>query len=114
MITGKRDRKIVIEHRAETQDDTYGTPVVSWVPFATVWAEVQDMLPSRGDRVVEGVSITQRPARIRMLYRDGITSDMRIRYGSRLLKIVAGPAELGRREALEIVAEEFTPQGDAI
>ena len=114
MKAGKLDREITILHFAEstTQDPLYGTVIVTeWLPLATVWAEVQDMLPSRGERLVEGINIARRPCRVRMRYRNDITSAMRIRIGTRELRIIAGPAELGRREGLEFMAEELSTEG---
>ena len=108
---GNRDKRITFLIAANSQDPDYGTQSTSWVPYATVWAEVQDMLPSRAERVAEGINLARRPSRIRMLYRDDITSDMRVKIGNRTLQIVAGPAELGRREEIEIVAEELSTMG---
>jgi SPP1 family predicted phage head-tail adaptor len=85
-----------------------------WVPVVTVRAEVRDVLPSRSERLSEGMTIAARPARIRMRYRTDITSDMRILHGNRVMQITAGPAEIGNREALELMAEDYsTAGGDA-
>lgn len=105
------DRRITIQSRSESQDPTYGTDVVTWPTLATVWANVQDMLPSRGERIADGISVARRPCRIRIRYRSDVTSDMRVVIGSRTLRIVTMPAELGRREGLEFVAEEITSSG---
>jgi SPP1 family predicted phage head-tail adaptor len=109
---GKYDRRIVIQHRPVVQDETYGVCTDGeWEDFATVWSEVQDLLPSRGEMVVDGIDIGRRPCRIRMRYRSDITSQMRVHIGDRVLRIVSMPAELGRREAIEFVAEELTTEG---
>src|SRR5688572_6642230 len=112
MKAGQRNRKVIIQQRTEVLDPVYGTPSYTWSAVATVWAEVQDMLPSRGERIAEGVSIARRPCRVRMLYRDDIDSTMRILYGDRTLRIVSQPAEIGFREGLELVCEEYTSFGD--
>lgn len=97
----------------------------SWVEVATIWAHVQDILPSRAAVATEAIQITARPTRIRMHWRDDITSAMRIVLGSlgqtddppsadrRVLKIIAGPAELGRRQGIELMAEDYSTQGVA-
>lgn len=108
------DRRIQILRRATVQDATYLTETVTWTTFATVWASIQDMLPSRADRVPEGISLSSRPARIRLRYIGGITNDMRIRAGDQLFQIVAGPAQIGGRQRdLEIVGQEITTTGEA-
>jgi head-tail adaptor len=95
----------------------------AWFPVATVAANVQDVLPSRAERVAKTVPIASRPARIRFRYRPDITADMRIVLGRldlpdspppagrRTLYIVAGPATLGRNERTEVMAAETTTKG---
>lgn len=111
MEAGKLDRRVTILTRVEVQDAAYGSYAASWVPLATVWAQVTDMLPSRAERIAEGVQIANRPCRVRMRYRSDVTSAMRLKIGTRELRIVGGPSELGRREGIELVAEELTSEG---
>lgn len=111
MNAGSRDREVVIQRRTETRDPVYNTPVVTWVDHATVWAEVQDMLPSRAERIADGINIARRPCRVRMLFRDDVDSTMQLKIGDRVLRIIAGPAELGFRERIELMAEELSTEG---
>lgn len=111
MDAGTLDRRVTILTRAETVDQTYGTQTVTWTPLATVWANVRDMVPSRGERLADGVEIANRPCRVRMRYRADVTSAMRLQIGGRQLRIITQPAELGRREGLELIAEELTTEG---
>jgi SPP1 family predicted phage head-tail adaptor len=106
-----------LDRRVDIQRKTRATGVRSagkgtWGTIATVWAEVRDMLPSRAERLAEGVSIARRPARVRMRYRENVTPDMRLQMGTRLMRIVAGPIELGRREGIEMVVEDYTAAGE--
>lgn len=113
---GTLSQRIRFEQQGTSNDPTYGPQPGSWTTVATVWANVQDVLPSRAEAVGQGIRIETRPARIRMRYRSGITSAMRvvlIDRGNRVMKIVAGPAEIGRKEGIEIMAEEYTTSGDA-
>lgn len=106
------DQRIRIEIKQVTQDTDYGTQNVAWVEFATVWAEVQDVLPSSSaESQAAGIRIEKRPARIRTRYLAGVSSDMRVvllNRDNRMLQIVSGPAELGRKDALEFMAEEYS------
>ena len=113
MAAGKYDRRITIETRTVTQDPIYGANQTAWATLATVWAEVRDILPSRAENMDEGLSMARKPARVRMRYRDDITADMRIDYGGRKMRIVSGPAELGRRREIELLVEELSTEGDA-
>jgi head-tail adaptor len=73
---------------------------------------VTDALPSRGEKLAEGINLAARPARVRMRFREDVTPDMRFVMGDRIMQIVAGPAELGRREGLEFMVEEYRPAGN--
>jgi SPP1 family predicted phage head-tail adaptor len=104
------DRKITILRPMRVREDAYGTTEVVWVALATVWAEVQDMLPSRAERIAEGLEIGRRPCRVIIRFREDVTMDMRLEYRGRTLRIAA-LAERGRRDALELTAEELTTEG---
>ncbi|WP_370308334.1 phage head closure protein [Sphingobium abikonense] len=109
---GTLDRRVRIERPVAAEGfDAAGSG--EWEPVITVWANVQDMLPSRGERLAEGINVAARPARVRIRYRTGITPAMRFVIGERIMQIVSGPAELGRREALEFMVEEYSPAGNA-
>jgi head-tail adaptor len=77
-----------------------------------VWASVVDMLPSRGERLAEGINIATRPARVRMRIRDDITSNMRFVMGDRIMQIIAGPAIIRQRSGVEFMVEEYSAGGD--
>lgn len=113
MIAGKLDRRITFEERQTTQDATYGTQMVTWADVVTVWAQVQDILPSRAEGVESNINMSRRPCRVRIRFREDLDSTMRIDFNGRKLRIVSGPVEMGRREALEFVAEEMTTEGVA-
>jgi head-tail adaptor len=122
---GNLDRRVRFE-RPVAAVGFNGAGSGTWALVCEVWANVQDMLPSRGERIADGVNVSNRPARVRVRYRDGLTSTMRIVVGrnvkdadghpqwqaDRILQIVSGPAELGRRETMEFMAEEYRPAGN--
>lgn len=112
-LESRLDTRIRIERKVVTPDPLYGTETVTWVEFATVWAEVQDVLPSRAERMADSIVIANRPARVRMRYIAGISADMRVIIGDRVLQIVSGPAEIGRRKGIEIIAEQHSSEGAA-
>ncbi len=96
----------------------------SWALVAEVSGEVLDARPSRDERLANGLNSSARRARIEIRYREGVTSDMRFVIGTsviddtvdysaaRIMQIIAGPAELGNREAMEFMAEEYRPAGN--
>lgn len=116
MEPGKNRHRLRIEQRSTTRDSDYGTPVATWTTFATVWAEVQDVMPSRGESQPQELRLAERPARVRMRYLSGVTSAMRIvnlSRGNRVMKILTQPAELGVKQGLEFMAADYTTEGNA-
>ncbi|MBO9724315.1 MAG: head-tail adaptor protein [Novosphingobium sp.] len=120
MTAGMRDRFITFEVRETTTDPTYGTTVEGgWVKTSDAWAEVQDVLPSRAEGLTDDISITRRPARVRIDQMDGVglTSAMRIRIAAddlwpeRVLRIISGPAFVQKTREFEFVAEELSSEG---
>lgn len=109
------DKRIRIE-RPIADASFAGAGSDQWAKVAEVWAGVRDMLPSRGEKLANGINVAARPARVRMRYRDGITPDMRfvlLRKGQpeRIMQIVSGPAEIGRRDGLEFMVEDYSTVG---
>ncbi len=117
MRAGQLDRRISIERKTVTNEPDYGTEVVAWVVFASrIAAQVQDVLPSKSETAGQGIAMATQPARVRIRYLSGITSDMRVvvhGVTDRLMQITAGPAELGRREGIEFMVAQYSTQGGA-
>lgn len=113
-LASKLDTRIRIERKLVTRDPQYGAEEVSWAEFACVWAEAKDIMPSRAERMVEQIQIARRPARIRIRYLAGITPDMRVVIAGRVHQIIAGPSMLGRREAIELMVEEYSSEGAVV
>jgi SPP1 family predicted phage head-tail adaptor len=103
--------RVLIEQKSVTQDATYGTQVVTWTQLATVWADVEDVLPSRSEAVRQGLQVARNQTRIRYIYRTDIDSSMRmthLRSVNRVFQIVGGPAELGAKEYSEVMCESIS------
>lgn len=119
------DRRIRIE-RPVADDALDGAGSGTWHLVAEMAAEVQDMPPSRGERMAEGITVTERPSRVRVRYRTGIDPSMRVLVGKnvrgpdgepmwqtdRVAEIVTEAAELGRREWLEFVIQQHSAPGN--
>ena len=104
--------RIRIEKPGPALDPDYGTQLpASWLPVGEVWAEIVDVMPSKSEAVTNGLRLAAHSARVRIRYRNDITSAMRI---VRLtgtpgtLQIIAGPAVITGRTELEFMVEEFS------
>ena len=107
------DRRVTLQQKTVTQDADYGTEAIVWSTFASrVPAQVQDVLPSKSESVLGDIRVGVRPARVRLRYLSGITSDMRLvvhdSTTDRTMEIISGPAEMGRREGIELLCQEYT------
>lgn len=121
---GRLDRRVRIEKPVASGSFT-GAGKGSWATVADTRASIQDALPSRGERLADGLNATTRPARVRMRYRDDVSASMRLvllRYDTdaaawvatdRVMQITTVPAELGRRDGLEMMVEDYSPAGNA-
>jgi head-tail adaptor len=111
MQAGKLDRRITIARQTTIEGDYGQQPGPPAVVASRIPANIQDVLPSKSESVANGIRIATQPARIRIRYRAGITSAMQVTiHGAtdRVCQIVGGPAEIGRREWLEMVVEAYS------
>lgn len=111
-----RDRQITIQQKTVTKDTATQAPVVSWATLVDCWAEVMDVLPSRSESARDGLQQGRTQTRIRIRYRSGIDSSMRVVVhgdSDQVYQIVGGPAEIGgRKRYLELLCERYIAQGD--
>lgn len=118
MKAGDLNRRIRVE-RPVASTDLDGAGSGSWeLVVDDVPANVQDMLPSRGERIAEGVSVSNHPSRVRIRPRAGITPEMRFIIkarrpweADRTVQIIAGPATLNSG-GMEFMVEEYRPTGN--
>lgn len=113
MITGGQlDRRITIQRPTTVEDPEFGPVPGPWADvFVRVPAQVWDTLPGNAERNGQAINMAERPARVRIRYLRGITSDMRVIVHNEtdtIHQISAGPAEIGRREWMEFTVKEFT------
>ena len=79
-------------------------------PRGVAW--VQDTLPGRGEQVTQGLALGRDTTRIRMRWRDDITSDMRItvhKDSDQIYQIISGPIDVdGRKSMIEVICEKYS------
>lgn len=111
------NRRIQIEQPiADTSFD--GAGAGRWEPLGKpIWASVVDKPLMRAEeQLADGINIASRPARVRMRFRTDVTAAMRfVMLGPvpRVMEIVAGPAEIGFRDEVEFMVEDYSTAGNA-
>lgn len=113
---GDLDELVRIERRVG--DDSFrGAGRGEWQTVEEdVWASIVDVLPSRAEKMAEGLNIATRPARVRMDFRTDVDASMRLietteGVDGRVMQIIAGPATIGNRDAVEFMVEEYSTAG---
>jgi SPP1 family predicted phage head-tail adaptor len=111
MNIGKLDRYIKIQQKTITNDADFGSEVVTWTDYVTVWANIEDVMTNNQEKTKSDLRLLTRPCKVKMRYDSTIDATMRIVMldrGDRILQIVSKPAEIGRREGIEFMCEEFS------
>ena len=107
---GQLDERVTISSRTATKDPQFGTTTYEWSDLATVYADVYEVMG--GEDWAQGLDTAKRPISVQIRYRDDLDSTMRLTWRGQPYRIVRGPAELGRREGIRIVAERQSTEGE--
>lgn len=104
------DEQVSIEHLVAIKDPVYGTKIPDWLPLHDhFWANVQDVLPSRGEATANGLTVGVTRTRLRIRGAEGVDMAMRVKLhsrGDKVMQIIAGPARLD-----DGVHDEFLLEG---
>ncbi|HFK1431591.1 TPA: phage head closure protein [Bacillus cereus] len=86
MTSRKYNKRIILQKKSlNYETDEEGNPLEPWQDTVKVWAAVN---PLRGREFWQAASVNaENTIRVEIRYRKGITSDMRILYGERILEI---------------------------
>lgn len=111
MNIGTLDKYVEVQVTATTKDPDYGSDITVWVKRNNAWASIQDITTRQQESTNSDLRQLKQPTRVRMRYDAGINVTMRIVVieTGRILEIVSQPAELGRRDGIEFMAENYEP-----
>lgn len=101
MAAGKLRHRVTIEQRAAGQDAA-GQPATTWVPVATVWANVRHQ--NGLEAIKAGADTSLVKASIRIRHRSGLNAGMRVVFEGAAYDIKALLPD-GRRQYLDLVCE---------
>ena len=106
------DQKVTIERKTKARDPEYGTLVDAWEVVADrIWANVQDVLPSRAEKTTNGLQVATQQARLRIRKQHQVDMAMRVTLhnrGDKVMQIIAGPAQLDDRMHNEFMLEAYS------
>lgn len=84
MRAGKLRHWITIQHRTDTRD-SYGEPIPAWTTYDQVWASIEPIVGR--EYFASKETRSQSTHRVRIRYRSGVTTKMRIYWDSRYFDI---------------------------
>jgi SPP1 family predicted phage head-tail adaptor len=84
-LMGQMRQRIALQAKTITKSE--GIPLENWTTVATVWAAVSDI--SGKEYFQAGALQSEVTTRIKIRYRTGITTSMRVLYGSRVFQILS-------------------------
>lgn len=110
MRIGNLDSRVRVEQKVVSNDADYGSEVITWVKYKEAWASILDVTTKMQEETNSDLRLLKQPCRVQMRYDKNIDVTMRIVMldrDDRVLQIVSQPAEIGRREAIEFMAENY-------
>ena len=106
MRAGRMDRQVTLQARTVSRN-AQGEDVASYTDLATVWAEKFDL---RGrEYFAAQQSRAEVTTRWRIRYLDSLRAVDRLVHDGTAYDVVAPPAEIGRRQGLELVTTAVLP-----
>lgn len=114
MNPGELDRLASFDYPT-TVSGEFGPQPGPWVRLGIFPVQIQDVMPSRSEAVRQGLAQARNQTRLRMRWRNDITSAMRVvLHGDSdvVYQIVGGPAAIGgRKDGLELMLERYSTAG---
>lgn len=102
------NKRCRIEYPVTTKDPVYGSVTTAWTLKAVLWCSIQDVLPSRSEKIKSGLAIGAKQARLRIRYRTDLDSSMRVMIEGDTYQIISDFAELGNKEFSEAMIEKYS------
>ncbi len=107
MRAGTLRKQITLQHNTPTTSAT-GQQSPSWMTYATVWGQVVAETSTEHEVGKKLISVGTWKVTIR--YRDDVTAEDRIVWGSRILNIIGSPNPDERRRQLTMTAHDIGAQ----
>lgn len=103
MRAGLLNKRVTIQSYTATQD-ALGQESRTWAEFATRWASIE--WASGGEPWSASAPDPRRAAKVKIRHTEGVTSKMRLLYGSRVLEIDAVHPTRERGEEMVLLCTE--------
>jgi SPP1 family predicted phage head-tail adaptor len=111
MKIGRLDTPVRFEKQVEVPNTEFGGSDVTWVTHWECFAEVMDITTRQQESTLSDLRQMKRPCKVTFRYNDTIDSTMRVVVldrQNRILQIVSKPAEIGRKEGMEMMCHDYS------
>ena len=95
-------RTLVVIQNPATGEDAAGQPVIGWVNFASVWADVKNL---SGIETARAAVVSEVKVSIRIRYLEGVTASMRVAVGAAFYYVTAVLPDVAKRQYVDLVCE---------
>lgn len=107
MRAGLLNQRITFQRKQVARDPLYGAEVITWVDYATTWANVNEQRAM--ERVLNNERVATRVALVTTRWVAGVTSDMRIRIDADVRYFqITSIAEQRKRIGIVFMCEEYS------
>ena len=107
MKAGQLDRRATLQHRVLTRNTTTGEEVVTYADYVTVWAGKRDL---RGREFFAAQQVNSEISTIwQIRHRTDVVATDRIVVEGVTYSLAGPPAEIGRRDGLELQCTAVVP-----
>jgi SPP1 family predicted phage head-tail adaptor len=104
---GSLDRRVILQRPTKVREPN-GAEREVWLTVDEVWAGKKDA--TGRERIIAGTEIGIADAVFTIRWREDVTSRHRVRYLGKDWRIIAPPAEVGRKEGLQLVCQQIGAQ----
>lgn len=104
MEAGRLRHRLTLSSASSTID-SFGQSTVTWTAFATVWGEIRDVMGREYFEARQQEAI--RWARINIRYRDDVTNETRVTFGSQVYDVDSVLYDPTRKRQLMLMCKEM-------
>lgn len=106
-MIGEMRQRIILQDASESSDGMGGLGESTWSDFKILWAKIE---PYSAKEAYEKHELKHRVThKVTIRYLDGVTSDMRVKFGERYLQIKGIRTVDERKRFIELACEEGVP-----
>lgn len=111
MSAGARNQRVSLQQPSYAADAYGDLTKAVWFTIATLWVQIESLAENISGRAAaeiinSGQVVGLNSFRVKMIYRQGVTSQMRFVWGSRYLQILGVPDLIDDKGEMQVLCKE--------